>query len=64
MDISTDYPIGSRLTLEVIEGDCRDCFFANLDYDRYIDCCQKIKCSNLERRDCKSIIFKLSDSTR
>lgn len=60
MDISTEYPIGTRITLEVVEGACDDCFFSSLDYDNLIDCCKRVKCASCQRKDKKNIIFKLS----
>ena len=37
MEISDDIQLGTRITLQVSEGSCDDCFFAKLDYDYRID---------------------------
>lgn len=50
--------IGTKITLEIIEGDtCKDCFFQACSYDE----CEKLlmdKCYGPLRTDGKSIIFK------
>lgn len=44
MEISDDIQLGTRITLQVSECGCDDCFFAKLDYDYRMDCCYRIKC--------------------
>ena len=50
--------IGTKITLEIIEGDtCKDCFFQACSYDE----CEKLlmdKCYGPLRTDGKNIIFK------
>ena len=59
MDITDEIPVGSRIVLEAVENEgCDGCFFADLDYDTGIDCCQRIKCGATKRKDKKSVIFK------
>ena len=57
MEISDDIQLGTRITLQVIEGGCDDCFFAKLDYDLRVDCCRRIKCNPNERKDRKRVKF-------
>ena len=50
-----EIPVGSRLTLEVVETtnySCDGCFFDD-------DFCKQLKCSRAERKDNKSIIYKV-----
>ena len=45
--------IGTKLTLEVVEGNgCDDCFFFA------VDCCEGVRCDLDSRSDHKSIIYK------
>lgn len=53
MEISDDIQLGTRITLQVSEGGCDDCFFAKLDYDLRVDCCYRIKCQATRRKDKK-----------
>ena len=59
MEISDDIQLGTRITLQVFEGGCDDCFFAKLDYDLRVDCCKRIKCQATRRKDKKNVAFKL-----
>ena len=59
MEISDDIKLGTRITLQVSEGGCDDCFFAKLDYDLRVDCCYRIKCQATRRKDKKNVAFKL-----
>lgn len=54
MEISDDIQLGTRITLQVFEGGCDDCFFAKLDYDLRVDCCYRIKCQAMSRKDKKT----------
>ena len=63
MEISDDIQLGTRITLQVSEGGCDDCFFAKLDYDLRVDCCYRIKCQSTRRKDKKNVSFKLLDSS-
>lgn len=63
MEISDDIQLGTRITLQVSEGSCDDCFFAKLDYDLRVDCCYRIKCQAARRRDKKNVAFKLVESS-
>lgn len=54
-----DLKIGTKITLEIVEGDtCKDCFF---QYTCSYDECEKLlmdKCYGPLRTDGKNIIFK------
>ncbi len=63
MEISDDIQLGTRITLQVSEGGCDDCFFAKLDYDLRVDCCYRIKCQAMSRKDKKNVKFKLVESS-
>lgn len=63
MEISDDIQLGTRITLQVSEGSCDDCFFAKLDYDYRMDCCYRIKCQATRRKDKKNVAFKLVESS-
>lgn len=63
MEISDDIQLGTRITLQVSEGGCDDCFFAKLDYDLRVDCCYRIKCHAMSRKDKKNVAFKLVKSS-
>lgn len=63
MEISDDIQLGTRITLQVSEGGCDDCFFAKLDYDLRVDCCSRIKCQAARRKDKKNVAFKLVESS-
>jgi hypothetical protein len=63
MEISDDIQLGTRITLQVSEGSCDDCFFAKLDYDYRMDCCYRIKCQAVHRKDKKNVAFKLVESS-
>lgn len=63
MEISDDIQLGSRVTLQVSEGGCDDCFFAKLDYDYRVDCCYRIKCQAERRKDKKNVAFKLFEGS-
>ena len=63
MEISDDILLGTRITLQVFEGGCDDCFFAKLDYDLRVDCCKRIKCQATRRKDKKNEAFKLLESS-
>lgn len=63
MEISDDIQLGTRITLQVSEGGCDDCFLAKLDYDYRMDCCYRIKCQGTRRQDKKNVAFKLVESS-
>ena len=63
MEISDEILLGTRITLQVSEGGCDDCFFAKLDYDLRVDCCYRIKCQATRRKDKKNVAFKLLESS-
>lgn len=55
-----DIPIGSEITLKVVEDkkeDCIGCFFDELQSDIYENPCKRIKCGSNERKDRKSVKF-------
>ena len=57
-----EIPVGSRLTLEVVETtnySCDGCFFDEIARSLYDDFCKQFKCSRAERKDKKSIIYKV-----
>lgn len=55
-----ELPINSEITLKVVEGEgCKGCYFADLDFDIYVDCCKNIKCGSSNRKDKKNVIYKL-----
>lgn len=57
-----EIPVGSRLTLEVVETtnySCDGCFFDEIAKSLYDDFCKQLKCSIAERKDNKSIIYKV-----
>ena len=57
-----EIPVGSRLTLEVVESPingCDGCFFDEIARDLYDDFCKQFKCSRAERKDKKSVIYKV-----
>lgn len=55
-----DLPIGSEVTLKVVESECccDGCFFAELESNIYENICEHIKCSSNERKDKKNVQFK------
>lgn len=59
MNIDDDIKLGTRITLQVTEGGCDDCFFHGLDYNLRVDCCKRIRCTHMERKDRKDVAFKL-----
>lgn len=63
MEISDDIQLGTRITLQVSEGGCDDCFFNGLDYDLRVDCCKRVKCASTQRKDKKNVAFKLVESS-
>lgn len=55
-----DIPIGSEITLKVVEDkkrDCIGCFFDELQSDIYENPCKRIKCGSNERKDRKRVKF-------
>ena len=57
-----EIPVGSRLILEVVESpnnSCGGCFFDEIARSMYDDFCKQFKCSRAERKDKKSVIYKL-----
>lgn len=55
-----DIPIGSEITLKVVEdkkGNCIGCFFDELQSDIYENPCKRIKCDSNERKDGKRVKF-------
>ena len=62
LEIMEEIPVGSRLTLEVVETtnySCDGCFFDEIAKSLYDDFCKQLKCSRAERKDNKSIIYKV-----
>lgn len=56
-----DLPIGSEITLKVVEAenfDCTGCFFDEITSDININICNRIKCDSNERKDGKNVRFK------
>lgn len=56
-----DLPIGSEVTLKVVEdkkGECNGCFFFELSSDLYTKTCTGFKCGSTERKDGKNVQFK------
>ena len=56
-----DLPVGSEITLKVVEdkkGECNGCFFYEFASDIYADTCTGFKCDSTERKDGKNVIFK------
>ena len=55
-----DIPIGSEITLKVVEDEkveCIGCFFEELQSDIYENPCKRIKCDANERKDRKRVKF-------
>ncbi len=53
-----ELPVGSEITLRVVEDvSCEGCYFSDLDYDIYGNCCKKIKCGAEQRKDGKYVKF-------
>ena len=60
-----EIPVGSRLTLEVVETtnySCDGCFFDEIAKSLYDDFCKQLKCSRAERKDKKSVIYKVVEN--
>lgn len=55
-----DLPIGSEITLKVVEVDigCAGCFFDEISSIINVDTCNRIKCTSNERKDGKNVQFK------
>ena len=56
-----DLPIGSEITLKVVDAngaDCTGCFFDEIASTINIDMCNRIKCTSNERKDKKNVQFK------
>ena len=57
-----ELPIGSEITLKVVEGEafdgCDGCFFDDLSSDINKNICTRIKCTAIERKDKKYVQFK------
>ena len=56
-----DLPIGSEITLKVVEAngaDCTGCFFDEIASTINIDMCNRIKCTSNERKDKKNVQFR------
>ena len=56
-----DLPIGSEVTLKVIETDkdnCNGCFFDEIASNIYENICKDFCCSATERKDKNNIQFK------
>lgn len=59
--VMEDLPIGSEITLKVVESeeaDCSGCFFDEIANCINIDMCNRIKCASNERKDGKNVQFK------
>lgn len=55
-----ELPVGSEITLKVIEAEeCDGCFFDDLSCDIFENICKRIKCGKNERKDGKSVQFKI-----
>lgn len=63
MEIFDDIQLGTRITLQVSEGGCDDCFFAKLNYNYRMDYCYHIKCQATSRKDKKNVAFKLVEGS-
>ena len=56
-----DLPIGSEITLKVVEtkeADCSGCFFDEIANIINIETCNRIKCASNERKDRKNVQFR------
>ena len=56
-----DLPIGSKITLMVVEAEefgCTGCFFDEISSIINVDTCNRIKCTSNERKDGKNVQFK------
>ncbi len=54
-----DLPIGSEITLKVVESNsCDGCFFVELATDIFENVCKRIKCTADKRKDGKNVQFK------
>ena len=63
MEISDDIQLGTRITLQVSEGGCDDCFFAKLDDAHPVNCSYRIKCQATRKKKKKNVAFKLLESS-
>ena len=56
-----DLPVGSDITLKVVEdkkGECNGCFFDEISSNIYMNVCGNFKCSASYRKDGKDVQFK------
>lgn len=56
-----DLPVGSDITLKVVEdkkGECNGCFFDEISSNIYMNVCCNFKCSASNRKDGKDVQFK------
>lgn len=56
-----DLPIGSEVTLKVVEtekSDCTGCFFDEICSNIYEKVCGDFSCSAIDRKDGKNVQFK------
>ena len=56
-----DLPVGSEITLKVVEdkkGECNGCFFDEIISNIYMNVCGNFKCSASNRKDGKNVQFK------
>ena len=56
-----DLPVGSDITLKVVEykkGECNGCFFDEISSNIYMNVCGNFKCSASNRKDGKDVQFK------
>lgn len=56
-----DLPIGSEITLKVVESEkeeCNGCFFDEISSNIYVNVCGDFNCSASTRKDGKAVQFK------
>ena len=57
-----DLPVGSAITLKVVEdkkGECNGCFFDEISSNIYMNVCGNFKWSASNRKDGKDVRFKI-----
>ena len=56
-----ELPVGSEITLKVVEdkkGECNGCFFDEICTNIYEKVCGNFKCVAIDRKDGKAVQFK------
>ena len=54
-----ELPIGAEVVLKVVENtSCNGCFFDEIASSIKANYCERIKCTNAERKDKKNVQFK------